>query len=136
MQAIVKVLAILDELTDNIKELITYFARINNEIRNLVAEHESQVKKIAQDKANGIQMEDVDYMVRIYYSILQATAAFGGFFLKTDMSTILQSGLPSQRLGNEEALAKYSCPIHTLFHRHHRSHQPRIFPRFEILPSH
>lgn len=81
MQAIVKVLTILDELTDNIKELIIYFARINNEIRNLVAEHESQVKKIAQEKANGIQMEDVDYVVRIYYSILQAAAAFG-FSLK------------------------------------------------------
>lgn len=77
MQAIVKVLTILGELTDNIKELIIYFARINNEIRNLVAEHESQVKKIAQEKANGIQVEDVDYVVRIYYSILQAAAAFG-----------------------------------------------------------
>lgn len=76
MQAIVKVLTILGELTDNIKELIIYFARINNEIRNLVAEHESQVKKIAQEKANGIQVEDVDYVVRIYYSILQAAAAF------------------------------------------------------------
>lgn len=81
MQAIVTVLTILDELTDNIKELIIYFARINNEIRNLVAEHESQVKKIAQEKVNGIQMEDVDYVVRIYYSILQAAAAFG-FSLK------------------------------------------------------
>ena len=77
MQAFVKVLTILGELTDNIKELIIYFARINNEIRNLVAEHESQVKKIAQEKANGIQVEDVDYVVRIYYSILQAAAAFG-----------------------------------------------------------
>lgn len=70
MKAIVKVLTILDELTDNIKELIIYFARINNEIRNLVTEHDSEVKKIAQDKANGIVMEDVDYLVRISSSIL------------------------------------------------------------------
>lgn len=66
MHAIIKMLTILDELTNTINELITYFSLINNEIRNLVAEHESEVKKIAQDKANGIEMEDGDYKVRIY----------------------------------------------------------------------
>lgn len=66
MHAIIKMLTVLDELTNSINELITYFSLINNEIRNLVAEHESEVKKIAQDKANGIEMEDGDYKVRIY----------------------------------------------------------------------
>lgn len=70
MKAVVKVLTILDELTDNIKELIIYFARTNNEIRNLITEQDSEVKKIAQDKANGIVMEDVDYLVRISSSII------------------------------------------------------------------
>lgn len=52
-------LIILDKLTDNIKELIIYFVRINNKIRNLVVEYESQFEKIAQEKTNRIQVEDV-----------------------------------------------------------------------------
>lgn len=47
-------LIILDKLTDNIKELIIYFVRIINKIRNLVAEYESQFEKIAQEKVNRI----------------------------------------------------------------------------------
>lgn len=61
---------------------------------------------------------------------------YGPFELNSPKQSCELNPLPSQRLGNEEALAKYSCSIHTLFHRHHRIHQPRIFPRFEILPSH
>lgn len=70
MRQIVNMLMILEALTDNIQALIFYFSRINGEIKSLVNEHETIVKEIVNDKANGIQMEDVDYKVRISSSIL------------------------------------------------------------------
>lgn len=77
MQAIVKVLIVLDGLSDNITGLMEHFAKINNEIETLVAEHESRVKKIAEDKANGVEMGNVDYSVRMPSSRLQVMAVSG-----------------------------------------------------------
>lgn len=62
-------LDILNALTSNITKMMEYFARINIEIAALVKTHEFHIKKIAEDKAN-VEMEDVDYEVKISSSIL------------------------------------------------------------------
>ncbi len=59
-------LGLLNDLTDDITNLLTYFAQMNNEIADLVSEHESQLKMIAQDRVDGIELVDEDYSVIIF----------------------------------------------------------------------
>lgn len=99
---------------------------MNNEIADLVSEHESQLKMIAQDRADGIELVDEDYSVIIFTDTC-------GFVPSGNRNwQVARSGLSNQRTSDEETCANNTFSIDALFHRHHRCHKPRLFSRHAI----
>ena len=72
LKAICAVLGLLKGLTENIIALMFYFKQMNTVIKDLVQEHESQLKMIAQDQARGEELSDADFEACKPISVHQA----------------------------------------------------------------
>ncbi len=64
MEAIRQVLEMLQGLTDDIIALMSYFEIMSVTINDMVNEHDTQLKSIAADQANGVQLIKADFKVR------------------------------------------------------------------------
>lgn len=64
MEAIRQVLEMLQGLTGNIIALMSYFEIMNVTINDMVNEHDTQLKSIAADQANGVHLSKADFEVR------------------------------------------------------------------------
>lgn len=54
----------LQGLTDDIIALMSYFEIMSVTINDMVNEHDTQLKSIAADQANGVQLIKADFKVR------------------------------------------------------------------------
>lgn len=63
LEAVRQVLEMLQGLTDNIIALMSYFEIMNVTINDMVNEHDTQLKSIAADQANGVQLSQADFEV-------------------------------------------------------------------------
>ena len=54
----------LSGLADNISELMKYFEIMNVTIGEMIMEHDTQLKEIAADRANGVKLTKSDLQVR------------------------------------------------------------------------
>jgi len=64
LEAIRQVLEMLQGLTDDIIALMSYFEIMSVTINDMVNEHDTQLKSIAADQANGVQLIKADFKVR------------------------------------------------------------------------
>jgi hypothetical protein len=65
MGAIMIVLQLLAGLVEDIVELLLFFKQLNDSIANLVTEHRENLRAIADSQADGDELQDADYEVRL-----------------------------------------------------------------------
>ena len=112
-------------LTDNINALMKYFETMNVTINVMITEHDTQLKSIAEDRANGVKLEKAELEVRGF-----AASNF------TQEKLIRGPGFP-QECSHLQARGVGNTRAFKLIRKgHHGSYQPRVFADCRLLTPH